>query len=70
MTTIMSETKTAAGRLIPLKEFAAGIRQSVRQVYRLVDRGELPKPLKQGNRNFFSDGDLSRYLQRLEAQRS
>lgn len=57
-------------RLIPIKEFATLISRSVREVWRMVARGILPDPIKQGRRSFFLLEDLEAYLEKLKEQRS
>lgn len=57
------------GRLIPLQEFAEMISRSPREVYRMIDEGLLPKPVKQGRGSFFFSEDHEAYLAQLRRQR-
>ena len=57
-------------QLMRLKDFATEISVSVRKVYRMVDSGEIPRPVKQGTGSFFFRTDLDDYLKRLKEQRS
>jgi predicted DNA-binding transcriptional regulator AlpA len=56
--------------MVRLKDFAAEISVSVRQIYRMIQSGKIPRPLKQGARSYFLRTDLEDYLKRLKEQRS
>lgn len=50
--------------LIP-QEVADRLKVSLRQIYNLVDAGDLPPPLKVGRQNRWREEDLASYLDRL-----
>ena len=56
-------------RLMPLKEFVAKLGVDRRTLYRMIDRGDVPKPIKQGKLNYFFESDLLNYFANLKAQR-
>ena len=68
----MSNQKSESNddRLMPLKEFVAKLGVDRRTLYRMIDRGEVPKPIKQGKLNYFFESDLMNYFANLKAQRS
>ncbi len=66
----MDRPELSKGRLIPLREFAAMISRSPREVYRMIGDGSLPKPVKQGRGSFFFPEDYEEYLAELRKQRS
>ena len=49
-------------QLLTVKDVAKMLVVSVRQVYRLVSDGQLPKPIKVGNLNRFNLADVEKYL--------
>lgn len=49
-------------QLIKLNDFARRISVSPRTIYRRIDEGILPKPLKQGRHSYFYESDLADYL--------
>ena len=57
-------------RLMPLKEFVSKLGVDRRTLYRMIDRGDVPKPIKQGKLNYFFESDLMKYFANLKAQRS
>jgi len=56
-------------QLIKLREFASAISVSVRSLYRMIDAGEVPRPVKQGQQSFFFAQDLEDHLAELRKQR-
>ena len=50
--------------LLTLVEVAAMIRVCVRTVYRLVDDGQLPHPIKVGSRSFLSRAAVREFLKK------
>lgn len=63
------EQSPPSKKLLTIKEFAHQISVSVRKLYRMIDEGVIPKPLKQGNRSFLFEEDLTNYLSTLREQR-
>jgi excisionase family DNA binding protein len=61
-------TKTdARGRLLlPLKEVAAMLGMSRETLYRRINQGVFPAPLKQGRLSFFVLSDVEGYLGKLK----
>ena len=59
-----------SSHLMRIREFAAAISVSVRKLYRMIDAGEIPQPVKQGAGSFFFRSDLDDYLKKLKEQRS
>lgn len=57
------------GTLITLRDVSRQLRISVRAVYRLIAKGDLPPPVKVGGATRFFDSDLHRYLESLNLQR-
>lgn len=53
-------------RLLKMQEAANFLSISVRALYRLIAKGELPQPLKIGRSSRISSLQLMRYLQRLQ----
>ncbi len=62
----MTQQNTARGpALLTPQEMADRLRVSQRQIYNLVDAGDLPPPLKVGRLNRWREQDLASYLDRL-----
>ena len=59
-----------SSHLMRITEFASAISVSVRKLYRMIDAGDVPQPVKQGTGSFFFRSDLEEYLKRLKEQRS
>jgi excisionase family DNA binding protein len=55
-------------QLITLREVAKVIGRSVRQVWREIDRGKLPKPVPGRPARLF-ESDVTKYLERLREER-
>lgn len=55
-------------QLIPIKTVAAQLGISTRAVYRLVAKGDFPRPVKVGGATRFYQSDLAQYLNRLRNQ--
>ncbi|WP_425609242.1 helix-turn-helix transcriptional regulator [Thalassobacterium sedimentorum] len=53
-----------------MKSVANRISLSVREVYRLIAKGELPKPVKVGRASRLFESDIQTYLERLKANRN
>lgn len=60
----------AHDRLIPLAEAQTVIGVSRSQIYRLIDDGGLPKPVKVGRRILFSEQELQGWVRSTLQQRS
>lgn len=62
----MSQQSTTRGpALLTPQEVADRLKVSLRQIYNLVDAGDLPPPLKVGRLNRWREQDLASYLDRL-----
>ena len=57
-------------QLISLKAAAARLDLSLRAVYRLIARGDLPRPVKVGGSSKLFISDLDAYLESLKATRN
>ncbi|MBK1829709.1 helix-turn-helix domain-containing protein [Verrucomicrobiaceae bacterium R5-34] len=64
------QKNTPADRLIPQKDFVEKLGINRRTLYRLIDLGTIPRPVKQGRLNYFFESDLMKYFNGLKAQRS
>ena len=56
-------------QLITIRECADRISISVRELYRLISKGELPQPVKLGRASRLFESDIDAYLDKLKAQR-
>ncbi|MCH6256781.1 helix-turn-helix domain-containing protein [Puniceicoccaceae bacterium K14] len=56
-------------QLISIKIVASRLDLSTRGVYRLIARGDFPRPVKVGGASRFYESDLGGYLNRLKAAR-
>lgn len=56
-------------RLIDLKEFADLLSVNKRTVYRLIQSGVLPKPVRVGHSVRFPASDVEAYIERLKQGR-
>lgn len=64
--TSMSQQSTTRGpALLTPQEVADRLKVSLRQIYNLVDAGDLSPPLKVGRQNRWREEDLASYLDRL-----
>jgi len=63
------DTTTTPEKLISLRSTAERLDLSLRGVYRLIARGQLPRPVKVGASTKFFESDLQAYLATLQAQR-
>ncbi|WP_309385622.1 helix-turn-helix transcriptional regulator [Cerasicoccus frondis] len=61
---------TTEDKLVPIGVIAKRLGISTRAVYRLVARGDFPKPVKVGGATRFYWSDLEHYLNRLREQRA
>jgi len=64
-----AESTGTSDRLLTLGQVAEVLSGSVRTVWRLVARGELPAPVKVGRSARLCLSDVEAYLERLKAQR-
>ena len=67
---ITMNAPTTPETLISLRCVASRLNLSVRAIYRLIARGELPRPVKVGGATRFFESDIARYMESLHAQRS
>lgn len=63
------ESTTKPENLVHLRYVAARLGLSVRAIYRLVARGDLPKPVKVGGATRFFESDVENYFKTLQSQR-
>lgn len=56
--------------LIPFKEAAAMLSMSRENLYRKVNQGLIPEPIKQGRRSFYALADVETYLGKLKRKLS
>jgi excisionase family DNA binding protein len=59
------QSSTRGTALLTPQEVADRLKVSLRQIYYLVDAGELPPPFKIGRQNRWREQDLTSYLDRL-----
>lgn len=52
--------------LIPLAEAARALCISRETLYRRINQGLLPEPIKQGRKSFFAQSDIEGYLSKLK----
>ena len=67
-----NETNTqqdVSERLLSTKDVADRLHVSIRSVWRLIPRGEFPKPVKVGRMSRFFPSELEAYLDRLKQNR-
>jgi predicted DNA-binding transcriptional regulator AlpA len=60
---------TSTDNLISLPQSAKQLDISVRGLYRLIAKNELPRPVKVGSASKLFESDLEAYKQRLRGQR-
>lgn len=60
---------TAEDRLISLRDAGARLSLSQRAIYRLVAKGELPRPVKVGGATRLYASDIDTYLETLKTNR-
>ena len=63
-----SKTPSTLDRLMTLSEVAKIIGRSVREVWREISRGKLPRPVSGRPARLF-ESDVQKYLQRLRQER-
>lgn len=56
--------------LLPLRKVAAILSISPVTLYRRIDKGLFPEPIKQGNRSFYLMDDVQTYLSKLKRKLS
>jgi len=54
---------------LTVQEVAEKLTISCRQVWRLVSRGEFPKPIKLGRLNRWSPEDVTKFVEQLKSRR-
>jgi len=62
-------THAETGELLKPEDVAKRLGVSKRQIYLLIDAGELPPPMKVGHMNRWSTTDIAGYISRLSAKR-
>lgn len=65
----MNTTHPDPETLLSLRTAAQRLGLSVRAVYRLIARGDLPRPVKVGGATRFFESDLTAYMASLQSQR-
>jgi len=65
----MSVKKELSESFISLKEFAGILRVNTRTVYRLIQRGLVPQPVKVGHSVRFLVSDVEACIEELKSQR-
>jgi excisionase family DNA binding protein len=65
----MTTINSAEERLMTVQEVAALLSSSVRQVWRLIAKGDLAKPVRVGRSARIPSGDWEAYLQKLRVER-
>ena len=66
----MIDTVTTEDKLVSIDAVAKNLDISVRQVWRLIARGEMPKPIKIGRSSKLFLSDIEAYMAKLRAQRN
>ena len=61
-----SETKHI-DRLMKVKEVAKVTAMGVSTLYRLVQKGEFPRPVKRGRSSYWKESDVQRYIASLSS---
>lgn len=64
-----AESDTVGDRMLTLDSVAELLSVTKRTVYRLVAKGELPKPIKVGHSVRLCVSDVQAYFERLKQQR-
>ena len=52
-------------RLLKVKEVAKVTAMGVSTVYRLVQQGKFPRPVKRGRSTYWKESDIKRYIESL-----
>lgn len=65
----MSVRKELSESFISVKEFAGILRVNTRTVYRLIQRGLVPRPVKVGHSVRFLVSDVEACIEELKSQR-
>ena len=65
----MQTSPDTSERLLSLKDAAIRLNLSLRAVYRLIAKGDLPRPVKVGGSSKFFISDLEKYFDSLKAKR-
>ena len=67
---IMNQSTHTLDALVSLREAARRLDLSIRAVYRLIARGDLPRPVKVGGASKLYQSDLTCFLDGLKEQRN
>ena len=62
-------TNVKEDRCLPLKDAASQLGVSMRGLYRLISKGDLPQPLKIGRRSYLTADDVQTYIRKLKEGR-
>jgi excisionase family DNA binding protein len=65
----MNSEKKLSDRFIGLRELAETLDVTTRTVYRMIQSGLIPKPVKVGHSVRFPVSDLEAYIERLKQSR-
>jgi excisionase family DNA binding protein len=65
----MSNEKKLSERFIGLREFAETLDVTTRTVYRMIQNGLIPRPVKVGHSVRFPVSDVESYIERLKQSR-
>ena len=57
-------------QLISVKQVALALGRSERQIWRMVQDGELPRPVRMGHSSRWFCSDIDGYMQKLKEQRT
>lgn len=68
--TFSATGQSTGSRLVSINHTAKRLGLSRRTVYRMIDRGELPLPVKVGTSTRFFAEDIDRFLEELRLQNS
>ncbi len=63
-----SNSKNDSPTMLTVEEVAADLQISQKTIYRLVDRGEFPKPVKIGGKNRVLRDDYQSYIRLLKPE--
>jgi excisionase family DNA binding protein len=66
---MQSDTETKLDRVMRLPEIAKVLGVCVRSVRRMIDRGELPQPVRIGHAVGLMQSDIAAFLERMREQR-
>lgn len=69
MQTSGSDVHVRKVKLLRLPDVAKRVCRGKSTIYAMIDKGEFPAPIKQGNGNFWLDVEIDEYLRKLIAAR-